>query len=239
MTPPGNRAETIRKIRLIQMGDEAALAEMTRANLPLVQACLKRFSHCGRDMEELYQQGCLGLVKALRRFNPDFGVCFSTYAVPFILGEIRRFLRDDSPLHLVRQDKEQLRRLDKTIRQLQQSLGREPTLTEAAAEMRTDAAELVWLMEYRNPLSMDQGQPGERALHESLGDPEGSRWMEQLLLRDLIQRLPEQARRLIDLRFRFGKTQTQTARILGISQVQVSRLEKRICQTLKTQWETG
>lgn len=239
MTPRLSQAETLHYIRLIQCGDEAALAEMTRANLPLVQACLKRFRHCGRDMEELYQQGCLGLVKALKRFNPDFGVCFSTYAVPLILGEIRRFLRDDSPLHLVRQDKEQLQRLDKAIRQLQQSLGREPTLTEAAEVMRMEPGELVLLMEYRQPCSMDQAEPGQRPLWEAIGDPQSSQWMERLLLKDLIQRLPEQARQLIDLRYRFGKTQTQTAQALGISQVQVSRLEKRICQTLKTQWETG
>ncbi|MBQ8537078.1 MAG: sigma-70 family RNA polymerase sigma factor [Clostridia bacterium] len=240
MTPPLTQAESLRLILRIRAGDDAALSEMARAHLPLVQACLKRFSGRGRDMEELYQQGCLGLVKALKRFDPAFEVCFSTYAVPVILGEIRRFLRDDHPVHLVRQDKERLAQIPKASAALAQALGREPTITELAASLRVDPNELVLLMESRvSPLSMDQGEPGQRALWERLGDPNASQWLDRLMLKDLIQRLPEQARQLLYLRYRVGHTQAQAAQVLGISQVQVSRLEKRIRTTLKQQWDAG
>lgn len=240
MTPPLTQAESLGLIRLIRGGDEAALALMVRENLPLVQACLKRFSGRGRDMEELYQQGCLGLVKALRRFDPDFGVCFSTYAVPLILGEIRRFLRDDHPLHLARQDKERLSRIHKASLALECALGREPTVTELAASLRMEPAELVLLMESRTaPLSMDQSEPGQRPLQEVVGDPSGTSWLDSLMLKDLIERLPRQAQQLLFLRFRAGRTQAQTAQALGMTQVQVSRLEKRIRLTLREQWEAG
>jgi len=232
------QADCLRLFALLKSGDEEALTRLVEYNLPLVHACLKRFRSYGRDMEELYQQGCLGLVKACRRFDPDYGVCFSTYAVPLILGEIRRFLRDDHPLHLARQDKERLARVPKASAALTQALGREPTIHELAQVLRMDANELVWLMESRSPAaSLDQSEGDERPLNERIGgsDPQ----MDILLLKDMIQRLPPQSRQVIYHRFRAGRTQAQTAQILGVSQVQVSRLERRIRHTLKEQWHTG
>ena len=240
MTSPLSQAESTRLILLIRSGDEAALAEMVRRNLPLVQACLRRFQGRGRDMEELYQQGCLGLVKALKRFDPAFEVRFSTYAVPVILGEIRRYLRDDQPFHLVRQDKERLARIPKASALLTQALGREPTVNELAANLRIHGDELVFLLESRTGIvSIEQREPGQRSFEERLSDPAASAWLDGLMLQDLIQRLPDQARQLIYLRFKAGRTQAQTAKALGISQVQVSRLEKRIRSALKEEWNAG
>lgn len=232
------QAENLLLISRIRAGDQDALDQMVQRHIPLVQSCLKRFHGRGRDMEELYQQGCLGLVKACKRFDPAYKVCFSTYAVPLILGEIRRFLRDDQPYHLVRQDKERMAKLPQLTSQLTQTLGREPTVDELAKGLRMDASELMLLMESRSaPVSFDQALPGERPLAEKLGSPE--QWLEEIFIRDLIHRLPPKDRQLIYLRFAAGRTQAQTAQVLGVSQVQVSRLEKRICAVLQKQWHTG
>lgn len=237
---PLSQARTLALIRDLRAGKEEVLGELVGMHLPLVQGCLRRFQMRGRDMEELYQQGCLGLVKACRRFDPDYGVQFSTYAVPLILGEIRAFLRDDRPFHLPRQEKERLHKLPGVSAALAQALGREPTVTELAQALRMDPRELAWLQECRNPpISMEQALPGERAMAERIPDPAGSQWLDSLMLRDLIQRLPEQARLLIRLRLGGGRTQAQTARLLGVSQVQVSRLERRVQALLKEQWQGG
>jgi len=235
---PVTQAQSLRLIAAIRAGDQEALNEMVKAHIPLVKACIRRFQGCGRDMEELYQQGCLGLLKACRRFDPAYQVCFSTYAVPLILGEVRRFLRDDQPIHLVRQDKERLARLPSLTARLTRSLGREPTVNELALNLRMEPAELMLLMESRHtPLSLDYEQPGERSYSEKLAEPES--WLDMLLLKDMLQRLAPQDRKLVYLRFKAGKTQAQTAQALGVSQVQVSRLERRIRAALKAQWHTG
>jgi RNA polymerase sporulation-specific sigma factor len=226
-----------------QQDDKEALEEAARRNLPLVRCVLKRFSAWGRDSEELYQQGCMGLVKAIQRFDLYAGLQFSTYAVPMILGELRRFLRDDSPVHVARTDRERAALARKTIRILRQALGREPTLPEIAKDMRMPAAELVLLMETgKQPVSLDSTPTADQRLSwgEILRDPRSDAWMDRMFLRDLISRLPRTEQWLLYLRYAAEKTQAETAELLHMTQVQISRLEARVRVTLREQWnETG
>ncbi len=222
-----------------QAGEKAVLEDLARRNLPLVRAVLRRFSAWHRDQEELYQQGCMGLVKAIRRFDPGLGMQFSTYAVPVILGEVRRLLRDDSPVHIARTDREKAASVRKTVRLLRQTLKKEPTLTEIARAMRMDGAELVFLMESgRQPVSLDDSPSDGRALSwgEILRDPRSDRWMERFFLRDLIARLPKREQWLLYFRYAAEKTQAETAHLLRMTQVQVSRLEARVRVILREQW---
>ncbi len=226
-----------------QQDNKEALEEMTRRNLPLVRCILKRFSAWGRDLEELYQQGCMGLVKAIQRFDLDAGVQFSTYAVPMILGELRRYLRDDSPVHVARTDKERASQARKTIRILRQALHREPTLPEIAKAMRMPSTELVLLLDTgRQMVSLDSSPNTDQRLSwgEILQDPRSDVWMEKLFLRDMISRLPQKEQWLLYLRYAVEKTQAETAEILNMTQVQISRLEARVRVLLREQWnETG
>ena len=226
-----------------QRDDKQALEEMTRRNLPLVRCVLKRFSAWGRDFEELYQQGCMGLVKAIQRFDVQAGVQFSTYAVPMILGELRRYLRDDSPVHVARTDRERAAQARKTIRILRQALHREPTLPEIAAAMRMPAAELVLLLDTgKQPVSLDSSPTTDQRLSwgDILRDPRSDAWMERLFLRDLIARLPKTEQWLLYLRYAADKTQAETAALLNMTQVQISRLEARVRVMLREQWnDTG
>lgn len=244
MSAPLTQAECLQWIQLARDGDQAALSRVVKLNLPLVTACLRRFAGHGRDMEELYQQGCLGLVKAVKRFDASFGVQFSTYAVPFILGEIRRFFRDDSPVHVPRRDKERLLAVRKASHQLRQSLNREPTVPEIAQALRMEPAELMLLMESsQSPVSMDEtpagAAEGSRSLWDVLADPRSENWMERFMLKDLLGRLPSREQKLVYLRYQAGRTQSETARILGMTQVQVSRLEARVRLELKKEWNSS
>ena len=237
------KLDITRLITCAQADDKEALEEAVRRNLPLVRCVLKRFSAWGRDSEELYQQGCMGLVKAIQRFDLGAGVQFSTYAVPMILGELRRFLRDDSPVHVARTDRERAVLARKTIRILRQALHREPTLPEVAKAMRMPAAELVLLMETgKQPVSLDSSPTADQRLSwgEILRDPRSEAWMDRMFLRDLISRLPKTEQWLLYLRYAAEKTQAETAELLHMTQVQISRLEARVRVTLREQWnETG
>ena len=207
-----------------------ALQELAEDHLPLVAAMVQRFPWHYKEKEELYQQGCLGLMKALARFDPTYGVRFSTYAAAMILGEMRMLCRLDAPIHIPRGDRELRIRIRKAESQLTTHLGRNPTVQELASLLRMDPNELI--------LAMEQIQVTSTAASRTLLDllPDQDDWMNRLLMRDMIERLSAFDQRLLLLRFRFGKTQAETARTLGISQVQVSRREMALKQQLRQAW---
>jgi len=216
-------------IALCQRENEQALSYVVEQNLGLVHACVKRFSSFQREAQELYQQGCLGLIKAIKRFDTRYNARFSTYAVPFILGEIRQFLRDDSPLYIPRRDRDTLTKIAKAQNLLRQSLNREPTVTELSLALKTDAAELALLMEQvPNPVPADEKKGGDAPLIETLGDPKSESFIDNLILKDILNRLPKLDQWLIHLRFQRHFTQTETAKALHMTQVQVSRLEQKL-----------
>ncbi len=219
-----------------QAGDTGALDEMVRANLRLVRSVLMRFSGRGADMEELYQLGCLGLVKAIRNFDTSYGVRFSSYAVPMIMGEMRRFLRDDGSLTVGRRLKELASKALAEADALRARLGHEPTLTELADALGCDPAELAQALESgRAVLSLDApiGEDEGATLSDVVGAPQAEASIDRILLRQLLEQLPIPDRRLILLRYFRDQTQAETARMLGMTQVQVSRQEARILKRIR------
>ena len=213
------------------MQERKALAEN---HLPLVAAMVRRFPQYAREREELYQQGCVGLMKALARYDASLGTAFSTYAAAMILGEMRMLSRLDMPVHIPRRDRELRGRIRKTESMLTAHLGREPTVQELAKVLKVDPTELVLSMEEIRVTSMDAAMPGGTQMAELLPDQDD--WMSRLLLRDLIARLPDRDRKLVLLRYRYGLSQTETARRLGMTQVQISRREMQIKAQLRKEW---
>ena len=217
-----------------RMQGRQAMQELAEDHLPLVAAMVRRFPWRAREREELYQQGCVGLMKALARYDPSMGTGFSTYAAAMILGEMRMLCRMDAPIHVPRRDRELRSRIRRAERTLAGQLGREPTIQELAQLLRMEPAELALSMEEIQVTSMDAPLPDGRSLQELL--PDRDDWMNRLLLRDAVSRLSREDQRLLLLRLRLGKTQAETARAMGISQVQVSRREAAIKQRLRQAW---
>ena len=211
--------------------ERKALAE---DHLPLVAAMVRRFPRYDREREELYQQGCVGLMKALARYDASLGTAFSTYAAAMILGEMRMLSRLDMPVHIPRRDRELRGRLRRAESVLTARLGREPTVQELAQVLRVDPTELVLAMEEITVTSMDAMTAAGTPMTELLPDPDD--WMSRLLMRDLLSRLPERDRKLLLLRYRYGLTQTATAKRLHMTQVQVSRREMQLKAQLKKEW---
>ena len=212
-----------------QRGDETACEQILSENSGLIWAIVKRYSGCGVDCDDLYQLGCIGFIKAVKGFDITYGTQFSTYAVPKIAGEIRRFLRDDGALKVGRTLREKGQMLWSMREKLCAKLGREPTLSELA-EVTELSVEEIANIELANiaPESLQQENADGMTLESTLGTsgPE-EKLIEKIALREAIDALPEQERCVIFLRFFKSLTQQQTARILQVSQVQVSRLERR------------
>ena len=223
-------------IRAAQTGDQNASQQLVEENTGLIWSVVRRYTHRGVENEDLFQLGCLGFLKAVQGFDPDFGTQFSTYAVPKIAGEIRRFLRDDGMVKVGRGMKEQALAIYRARTRLLEELGREPALSElaeatgftpediAAADLATASVSSLHAESSETGLQLE-GLLGSESPEEG--------FVERMALRTAIDRLPERERKLILLRYYKGLTQDKTAKILGISQVQVSRLEKRTLQTLR------
>lgn len=209
----------------------AALQALAEKHLPLVRAMTKRFPASGASREELFQQGVIGLMKALQRYDPSRGTSFSTYAAALILGEMRMLRRLDAPIHIPRTETELRRRIRQAEAALTAELQREPTVTELAAALDMDAAELMLHMDEVTVASTDAQSEGGSALMDVLPDPED--WQKRIEMRDVLARLPEKDQQLILLRHRVGLTQTQAGQRLGMTQIQVSRREAIIRTLLK------
>ena len=226
---------TLDLLRAAQEGDREACEQIVIENSGLVWSVVQRYQGRGAEREDLYQLGCLGLLKAIQGFDFDYGTCFSTYAVPKIVGEIRRFLRDDGPLKVGRGIRERAQEVYNTRIRLQQDFGREPTLSEIADITGLTPEEIARTeTAVRPPESLQQelsdGFPLERLLGTEA--PEES-MVERIALREAINQLPEKERMTILLRYFKNMTQVQTARILKVSQVQISRLERQSLKRLR------
>ena len=206
--------------------------QLITENLGLVHACANRFRGRGVEYEDLFQAGCVGLVKAAGGFDPALGYRFSTYAVPAILGEIRRIFRDGGTVKIGRAAKEKARKLLELREALAGRTGREPTITEIAEQAKMDAAEAACLLSASLPVISltDDADEGQTDIPVPAPD---EKLTERIDLNNAMTELNEQERQLIDLRYYKGLTQTVTAEILGISQVQVSRKEKAILLKLR------
>lgn len=221
-------------------GDRAAREKLIEANLGLVHSVVKKFLGRGYDAEDIFQIGCIGIIKAADKFEPSYGVKFSTYAVPMIMGEIKRFMRDDGLIKVSRRLKETASKACGAKERLEKKLGREPTVSEIAVDLGEDIENVVMALEAATPAeslnkTVYSGDRGEIYLIDKLADENGNEdeLVDRIALTTAISRLDERDRRIIALRYYKGKTQREISSALGISQVQVSRIEKRILGELK------
>ncbi|ATY84747.1 RNA polymerase sporulation sigma factor SigF [Kyrpidia spormannii] len=223
-----------------QSGDAGARETLVLFNQRLVWSVVQRFLGRGYEPEDLFQIGCIGLMKAIDKFDLSYDVKFSTYAVPMIIGEIQRFLRDDGTVKVSRSVKETARHIRRARDELAKRLGRQPHINELAEELGMDPAEVVFTQDaMRAPASIHEtvfendGDP--ILLMDQIADEEQEKWFDRLALTDALNRLPERERLIVFLRFFRDKTQSEVAEVLGISQVQVSRLEKKILNRIRRQ----
>ena len=223
-------------IRRAQTGDRNATEQLINDNSGLIWSVAKRFIGRGTETDDLYQLGCLGFLKAVDGFDLEYGTQFSTYAVPKISGEIRRFLRDDGAVKVSRSIKEQAVTV-KTVRtQLTLQLGREPTLSEISEHTGFTVEEIALAETATAATESIHAQTGEDGftLENILTDTESEeRMVEKISLRQAIERLAEQEKMVIQLRYFHGLTQERVAKVMSVSQVQVSRIEKRALANLK------
>jgi len=233
-------AEVKRLIALSHAGDLTARDTLVSCNMRLVWSVVQRFLNRGYDPEDLFQIGCIGLIKSIDKFDLSFDVKFSTYAVPMIIGEIQRFLRDDGSIKVSRSLKEMANKVRKAREELLKKLGRLPTITEVAELLGVTPEEIVFAQEANKPPSSihetvfeNDGDP--ITLMDQIADESQESWFDKMALGEAINQLTERERLIVYLRYYRDQTQSEVAARLGISQVQVSRLEKKILQTIKAQ----
>ena len=227
-------------IRAAQTGDRDAAGKLVEENSGLIWSIAKRFFGRGVDPDDLYQLGCVGFLKAIDGFDESFGTRFSTYAVPKISGEIRRFLRDDGTVKVSRGIKEQAAQIKSARLALEQRIGREPNISELAAETGFSPEEIAFAEVATGPAESLQKENGEDGftLEHVLGDYMAEEKMvEHVALRAAIEKLPEKERQVVALRYYHGMTQQNCARVMHVSQVQISRLERRAVDALREMLE--
>ena len=223
-------------IRCAQAGDKAAAEHLISENAGLIWSVAKRFIGRGTDSEDLYQLGCLGFLKAVEGFDLAYGTQFSTYAVPKIAGEIRRFLRDDGAIKVSRTIKEQAVTIKTARNRLTQALGREPTVQEISQQTGFSIEEIAMAETATAATESIQRETGEDGfcLENVLTDTESEEnLLERISLRQAVDKLPEREALVIKLRYFHGLTQDRVSKVLLVSQVQVSRIEKKALQSLK------
>ena len=228
-------AETMDLLALAKLGDEAATARVLEENSGLIWAVVRRYFGKGVEPDDLYQLGCLGFIKAVRGFDAGYGTQFSTYAVPKIAGEIRRYLRDNGLIKVGRNLREQSISVYTARERLRSQLGREPALSELSEATGLTPEEIAMAeLAATPPDSLQQETADGLTLESTLASPATEEnLLERIALRSAIDALPEREKETILLRFYKCLTQQQCVKILGVSQVQVSRLEKRAIEKLR------
>ena len=232
---------TIALIRRAHEGDENARAQLVEENTGLIWCVVKRFYGRGTEAEDLFQIGAMGLIKAIDKFDPSFQVKFSTYAVPMIIGEIRRFLRDNNCIRVSRSLRDTAYKALCAREQLTRLHAKEPTIMEIAQEIGISGEDITYALDaIQTPVSLyepvftDGGDP--LYVMDQISDKKNreENWVEDLSLLEAMKRLPDRERHIIDMRFFEGKTQTEVAQEIHISQAQVSRLEKNALRSMRT-----
>lgn len=232
--------ENLELVEKARKGDKNALNKLIEINLPLVSAITKKFLNRGYEYEDIYQIGCMGLVKAVNNFDASYGVKFSTYAVPMIMGEIKRFIRDDGMIKVSRSVKTTARKLHYDKEALTKELNREPTLEELSNYSGVEKEEIIFATESANSMqylydTIHQQDGAPIMLIDKISDnyEEDSELVNRLALKEVIGTLDIKSRQIIMLRYFKDKTQVEVAKMLGISQVQVSRIEKKVLKIMK------
>ena len=222
-------------------GDAQARQTLIQCNLRLVLSVVQKFTGRGQCMDDLFQVGCIGLMKAIDNFDPTMNLRFSTYGVPMLVGEIRGFLRDNNSLRVSRSVRDTAYRAMQAKEQLQKELGREPHMREVAQRVELPLSTVTLALEsVVDPISLYEPvyTDGGDTLYvmDQIGQPEGEEsWISSIMLKDTLQELSPRERRILTLRYLAGKTQMEVAQEIGISQAQVSRLEKQVIRQIKQQ----
>ncbi len=232
-----NNLEDINKA---QKGDQDAMTRLIENNKGLIWNIVKRFNGRGYEIEDIYQIGCLGFIKAIKRFNTNFEVQVSTYAVPYILGEIKRFIRDDGIMKVSRSTKELAMKILELQKEYFNKTGEEITISNISKMLKIPKEEITYALDCLKPVSSiyeESNSSGDdsRSILDKLGtgkDEAGS-IVDKLALKQLIENLDTREKEIILLRFYKDKTQSEVAKVLGITQVQVSRIEKKVLNSMK------
>ena len=231
--------ETLALIRRAKGGEEEAKTSLIQNNSPLVKSVIKRFRSSRVDYDDLYQLGCVGFLKAINNFNEDFGVKFSTYAVPMIAGEVKRFLRDDGSIKVSRSTKTLAIKINRFVEQYQKENYTKPSLKQIGEEFDLSESEVVFAMDSSSWLisldeKQDEANDTSRSLMESIEeDDKSEKLLDLLILKDLLKDLEPRDKHIIIMRYFRDKTQSEIAQELGVSQVQISRQECKILNNIK------
>ena len=225
--------EKMELLQKVRQGDQAAREALINGNLRLVLSVVQKFVNRGENLDDLFQVGCIGLIKAIDHFDPDQGVRFSTYGVPMIVGEIRRYLRDNNSIRVSRSMRDVAYKAMQTKEKLTGENRKEPTVTEIAEEMGLPRQEVVMALEaivepvsLYEPVYSDGGDP-IYVMDQISGTEEGEdSWISGIMFRDTVDKLTDREKKIMALRYLAGMTQVEVAKEIGISQAQVSRLEK-------------
>lgn len=238
--------ENSQLLPLAKAGDTNAMNKLIEANLPLVTSISKKFMNRGYEYEDIYQIGCMGLVKAIKNFDDKYNVKFSTYAVPMIIGEIKRFIRDDGIIKVSRNVKSLAKKLHFDKEALTKKLNRDPTIEELAEFSKMNKEEILFALESSASMQylyevihQDDGYPVLLIDKLSENAVEDKNITEKIALKEALRNLDTKSRQIIVLRYFKDKTQIQVAKMLGISQVQVSRIEKKVLQEMRKQLDEG
>lgn len=229
--------ETLNLVALSQAGDNLAKEKLIMENSPLIKSVIRRYKNKGIEDEDLYQLGSLGFVKAINNFSAEYNVKFSTYAVPMIAGEVKRFLRDDGSVKVSRSIKHNAIKIKNYINKYQSENGFEPSIDIIAKEFNMEPQEVVLTLEASTQLlSIDEKFDDEEdSLAERTQDdfaPE--KLVDKIVIRDMIDNLPAREKRIIIMRYYLDKTQSEIAKIMGVSQVQISRIENKVLENFKS-----
>ena len=233
---------TLILLQKAKSGDETAKNTLIEENSPLVKSIVRRYKNKGVEYDDLYQLGCVGFSKAINNFDESFNVKFSTYAVPMIAGEIKRFLRDDGSIKVSRSIKAKNYVMQKYIEEIRLKTGNPPTTKELAQKFMIDEAEVMFVLESsKMPISIydnyeQDSSSGQSVLDKLIINDESSNMIEKMVLVDAIKSLETKDKKLIMLRYFRDKTQSEVAENLGVSQVQVSRLENKIIEKIRLKY---
>mgnify|MGYP004614919209 FL=1 len=232
-----NNNETIARA---QNGDESAKEKLLQDNFPLIKSVIRRYKDRGIEYDDLYQLGCMGFVKAINNFKPEFNVKFSTYAVPMIAGEVKRFLRDDGVIKVSRSIKMLARQIGQYIDSMRNQNGESPTIEELSAHFGVEQIDIVMAIEStKMPISICTPVEDDDSNSAEMGDfllstgNEQENYSNKIFVNDILRSLKPRERKIITMRYFLDKTQVEIAQMLGVSQVQVSRIENKILTEIR------
>ena len=232
--------ETIQLIKKAQNNDNEAKTVLLQNNMPLIKSIVRRYKNKQTETDDLIQLGTLGFIKAINNFDTTFGVKFSTYAVPMIAGEIKRYLRDNGAIKVSRSIKAQNQELNAYIEKYRQENAKEPSIKEMAEYLKVDETDVVFIMDSaRYPVSLyaESDEDGLSLVDKLSSKENQDDYIEKTVLKDVISKFNERDKKIIYLRYYRDKTQSEIAKVLGVSQVQVSRLEAKILERIRKEME--